>query len=95
MKVSNLVIAISAVVLLVSGAVQAQETYKHNPHNQNFLSKRPYHEPVTNNVNKSNDEFEGATLERDEITEKERAAVKTLKVLRMHQLSRRGYHEAN
>ena len=95
MKVSNLVIAISAVVLLVSGAVQAQETYKHNTHNQNFISKRAYFEPVVNSVEKGTDEFEGATLERDEITEKERARVKTLKVLRMHQLSRRGYHEAN
>ena len=86
---------ITTASILVSGAVQAQETNKHNPHNQNFLSKRPYHEPVTNNVNKSNDEFEGATLERDEVTENERAAVKNLKVLRMHQFSRRGYHEAN
>ena len=95
MKLSNLMVMITTAFILVSGAVQAQETNKHNPHNQNFLSKRPYHEPVTNNVNKSNDEFEGATLERDEITEKELARVKTLKVLRMHQLSRRGYHEAN
>ena len=95
MKFSNLIVAISAAVLLASGAVQAQETNKHNPHNQNFISKRPYHEPVTNNANKSTDEFEGATLERDEVTENERAAVKNLKVLRMHQFSRRGYHEAN
>jgi len=95
MKVSNLVVVITSVVLLASGAVQAQETSKHNPHNQNFISKRPYHEPVTNNANKSTDEFEGATLERDEVTENERATVKNLKVLRMHQFSRRGYHEAN
>lgn len=95
MKFSNLIVAISAAVLLASGAVQAQETNKHNPHNQNFISKRPYLEPVTNNANKSADEFEGATLERDEVTENERAAVKNLKVLRMHQFSRRGYHEAN
>ena len=95
MKVSNLVVVITSAVLLASGVVQAQETNKHNPHNQNFISKRPYHEPVTNNANKSTDEFEGATLERDEVTENERAAVKNLKVLRMHQFSRRGYHEAN
>ena len=92
MKVSNLVVAITSAMLFVSGAVQAQETSKHNPHNQNCISKRPYHEPVTNNVNKSTEEFEGATLERDE---NEQAAVKNLKVLRMHQFSRRGYHEAN
>lgn len=95
MKFSNLMVMITSALLLVSGAVQAQETNKHNPHNQNFISKRPYHEPVTNNANKSTDEFEGATLERDEVTENERAIVKNLKVLRMHQFSRRGYHEAN
>ena len=95
MKVLNLVVVITSAVLLVSGVAQAQENNKHNPHNQNFISKRPYHEPVTNNANKSTDEFEGATLERDEVTENERAAVKNLKVLRMHQFSRRGYHEAN
>ena len=95
MKVSNLATLITAAVLLVSGAVQAQESNKHSPHNQNFISKRPYHEPVTNNASKFAEEFEGATLERNEVTESERAAIKTLKVLRMHQLSRRGYHEAN
>ena len=89
MKVSNLVIAISAAVLLVSGAVQAQETYKHNPHNQNFISKRAYFEPVVNSVEKGTDEFEGATLERDE---KGQAAVKNLHILRLNQLSKRSFY---
>ncbi len=92
MNVSNLVVAISAAVLLASGAAQAAETNKHNPHNQNFISKRPYHEPVTSNTSKTAEEFEGATLEQDE---NEKAAIKNLKVLRMNQISRRGYHEAN
>jgi len=89
MKVSNLVIAISAVFLLVSGAVQAQETYKHNSHNQNFISKRAYFEPVVNSVEKGNDEFEGATLERDE---KGQAAIKNLHILRLNQLSKRSFY---
>ena len=89
MKVSNLVIAISAVVLLVSGAVQAQETYKHNSHNQNFISKRAYFEPVVNSVEKGADEFEGATLERDE---KGQAAIKNLHILRLNQLSKRSFY---
>ena len=89
MKVSNLVIAISAVFLLVSGAVQAQETYKHNTHNQNFISKRAYFEPVVNSVEKGTDEFEGATLERDE---KGQAEVKNLHILRLNQLSKRSFY---
>ena len=89
MKVSNLVIAISAVVLLASGAVQAQETYKHNTHNQNFISKRAYFEPVVNSVEKGTDEFEGATFEDDE---KGQAAIKNLHILRLNQLSKRSFY---
>ena len=89
MKVSNLVISISAVVLLASGAVQAQEAYKHNSHNLNFISKRAYHEPVTNNVEKATDEFQGATLERDENGQ---TAIKNLHILRVNQLSKRSFY---
>ena len=92
MKVSSLVIALTSVLLVTSGVLQAQETNKHNPHNQNFISKRPYHEPVTQNASKTAEEFEGATLEQNE---NKKAVVKNLKILRMNQFSRRGYHEAN
>lgn len=93
MKSLNLAVMITSVVLLTSNLAQAKGQDHHNAHNQNFISKRPYHEPVKNHTDtsKTSDEFEGATLEREELDENERAAIRNLKVLRMNQLSRRPY----
>lgn len=93
MKSLNLSVIITSAILLASGLAHAKGQDHHNAHNQNFISKRPYHEPVTNNTNTSKigDEFEGATLEKEELDENERAAIRNLKVLRMNQFSRRPY----
>jgi hypothetical protein len=46
MKSLNLAVILSTVALLVSGAAFAEDTYKKNVHNQNFMSKRPYAQPL-------------------------------------------------
>ena len=82
---------VSTAALLVSGTVLAQDTYKNNAHNQNFMSKRPYAQPLPDNAYEKNNEFEGATLIRGEVEESESAINKHTQVQRMNQLSKRPY----
>ena len=91
MKSLNLAVIISIAVLLVTGAAQAETTYKNNAHNQNFISKRPYHQPLPDSAYQKGNEFEGATLERGEISEEERVLNKKNQIQRMNQLSKRPY----
>ena len=90
MKSLNLAVIVSSAVLLVSGAVQAEDAYIKNVHNQN-LSKRPYHQPLADSAYQKENEFEGATLVRGELSEDETAVNKHQQVLRMNQLSKRPY----
>ena len=87
----NLAVIISTAALLVSGAALAEDTYKNNAHNQNFMSKRPYAQPLPDSAYEKSNEFEGATLIRGEIEESERAINKNTQVQRMNQLSKRPY----
>ncbi|MES2500940.1 MAG: hypothetical protein V4605_01090 [Pseudomonadota bacterium] len=90
MKNLNLAVIVSAAVLMVSGTVNAEDTYTKNVHNQN-LSKRPYHQPVPDSVYQKANEFEGATLVRGELSDDENAVNKHQQVMRMNQLSKRPY----
>lgn len=89
MKITTLILAISAITLLSMGAAQANEVNNHSTHNQNFVSKRAYHEPVNNSVEKPAEEFEGATLE---LNDGDRAAIKNLHTLRLNQISKRSFY---
>ena len=89
MKSLNLAVIVSTVALMLSGAASAEDTYK-NVHNQN-LSKRPYHQPLPDSAYQKGNEFEGATLVRDELSAEEVAVKKNQQVMRINQLSKRPY----
>jgi hypothetical protein len=91
MKSLNLAVILSTVALLISGAAFAEDTYKKNVHNQNFMSKRPYAQPLADGAYEKNNEFEGATLILGEIEENESAFNKNIQLQRMNQLSKRPY----
>jgi hypothetical protein len=91
MKSLNLAVILSTVALLVSGAAFAEDTYKKHVHNQNFMSKRPYAQPLADGAYEKNNEFEGATLILGEIEENESAFNKNIQLQRMNQLSKRPY----
>jgi len=90
MKSLNLAVIVSTVALMMAGAVQAEETYTKNVHNQN-LSKRPYHQPLPDSAYQKGNEFEGATLVRGELSEEQIAVNKNQQVMRLNQLSKRPY----
>ena len=90
MKSLNLAVIVSTVALMMAGAVQAEETYTKNVHNQN-LSKRPYHQPLPDSAYQKANEFEGATLVRGELSEEQIAVNKNQQVMRLNQLSKRPY----
>ena len=91
MKSLNLAVILSTVALLISGAAFAEDTYKKNVHNQNFMSKRPYAQPLADGAYEKNNEFEGATLILGDIEENESALNKNIQLQRMYQLSKRPY----
>ena len=90
MKSLNLAVIVSTVALMFAGAANAEDTYSKNVHNQN-LSKRPCHQPLPDSAYQKSNEFEGATLVRDELSEAEVAVKKNQEVMRLNQLSKRPF----
>lgn len=90
MKSLNLAVIVSSAMLLVSGAVMADSTYTKNVHSQNF-SKRPYHQPLPESAYQKANEFEGATLVRDQLNEDGNAAEQKQQAQRLNNLSKRPY----
>jgi len=78
---------LTAVALLSSQAVLANEQAKSNANIQN-LSKRPYEQAVTNAAPNADAQWEGATL-----IDQETAAEKNNKTLRLHMLGKRPFAE--
>lgn len=91
MKKLNLAILMASVTLLTTGLAQAEEVHKKAGHHQNFISKRPYHQPVVERAAPQADEFEGATLVRDEVSDVDNAAQKQQQIMRLNQLSKRPF----
>ncbi|MDP3088636.1 MAG: hypothetical protein Q8M99_10680 [Methylotenera sp.] len=89
MKVLNLVVVVSSAVLLMSGVAHANVSSKNNVHNQNFISKRPFHQAVENNVQRKDQQWEGATLIADQASED--VMLNDHKILRLNMLSKRPY----
>lgn len=90
MKSLNLAVIVSSAILLVSGAVMANDTYTKNVHNQNF-SKRPYSAPLPDSAYQKANEFEGATLVRGEVSEDGNAVDQKQQAQRLNNLSKRPY----
>lgn len=91
MKSLNLAVVVSSAILMVSGAVHAEDAYKQSVHNQNMMSKRPYAQPLPESAYQKSNEFEGATLIRGEGEADESALGKNKQVQRLNQLSKRPY----
>lgn len=89
MKALNLVAVVSSVVLLMAGAVHADETYKNNTHNHHFMAKRPYQQVIANSDQKKDQQWEGATLIDDEV--KGDIGSKNRNTMRLNMLSKRAY----
>ena len=88
---SKSLIGLAAALLLITGAVQAGDDKAQNVINQN-LSKRPYQEaPVESNANKA-ENFEAATLVKDETAE-QKAGPSKYQQLRIRMLGQRPYME--
>jgi hypothetical protein len=90
MKTLNLAVIVSAVALMVSGVVHAEDAFKKNVHNQNF-SKRPYAQPLPDSAYQKANEFEGATLVRGDVNEDGNAVNQKQQAQRLNNLSKRPY----
>lgn len=87
MTTMTLASVLTAVALLCSQAVLANEQQNSNANIQN-LSKRPYEQAVTHTAANADAQWEGATLIKQET-----AAEKTNKTLRLHMLGKRPFAE--
>jgi len=93
MKSINMIVATTMALLLTTGLTQAADETNQNIINHN-LSKRPYQEaPAAATVNKA-DEWEGATLIKEEATEKQAGPTQYQK-FRIHMLGQRPYMQGN
>jgi hypothetical protein len=89
MKSKSLITLISAAALLVAGTTHAEGNFKNNAHHQNFISKRPYQQVVTNSDQKKDQQWEGATLISDQASDDVVAGSRH--TLRLNMLSKRPY----
>ena len=62
MKTLNIAAIISTAVLLGAGSAHAEDAFNKNAFNHHFIAKRPYQQIVTNNSEKKDQQWEGATL---------------------------------
>lgn len=85
MKSIKLALIVCSTLIVAATSAIAQDDYVKNAHSQNFMSKRPYHQPLPDSAYENKKEFEGATL----VSEDESASKN--QTLRMHMLSKRAY----
>lgn len=90
MKSLNLTVIVSTAMLMMSGAINAEETSTYQAQ-QNF-AKRPYHQPLPESAYQKQNEFEGATLVTED-NDEAKADVSKHKQLRINMLGRRPYVE--
>jgi hypothetical protein len=91
MKKLNLALIVSSATLFASTLANAEVPHQQSAHQQNFISKRPYHQPVVERATPQAGEFEGATLVRDEVSDADIATQKQQQVMRLNQLSKRPF----
>lgn len=90
----KLSVLLSTVLLTVTSIAQAETNIDHeesaNRLNHNFSSKRAYHAPVDlTNANKTEEQFEGATLVPNDEDSVDSKKARHLKQLQMHSIGRR------
>ena len=88
---SKSLIGLAAALLLVTGAVQAGDDKAQNVINQN-LSKRPYQEATAESTANKAENFEAATLVKEEAAEP-KAGPSKYQQLRIRMLGQRPYME--
>ncbi|MES2500941.1 MAG: hypothetical protein V4570_10405 [Pseudomonadota bacterium] len=88
---SKSLIALAAAILLTTGVVQAGDDKASNIIDQN-LSKRPYTEPASDSNTSKVDNWDGATLIKQEAGE-EKAGPTKYQQLRIRMLGQRPYME--
>jgi len=88
MKTLNIAAIVTSAVLLAAGAAHAEDTFKKNAFNHNFISKRPYQEVVANNTQQKDQQWDGATLIANPADE---ANLNNQSRLRVNMLSKRPY----
>jgi hypothetical protein len=88
MKTLNIAAIVTSTLLLVAGAAYAEESVKHNAHNHQWMSKRPYQQTI---ANKSQDQqWEGATYIADGSMTSE-SHLKNQQAFRLHNLGKRTF----
>lgn len=93
MKSKGLIGVVTAALLLTVGATQAEDSREHNIINQN-ISKRPYQAATPDASANKAEQWEGATLVKDEVRE-EKATPTQYQQLRIRMLGQRPYMEGN
>ncbi|MDP3087923.1 MAG: hypothetical protein Q8M99_07085 [Methylotenera sp.] len=71
MRTLNIAAIFSTAVLLAAGAAHAEDAFKKNDYNHNFMSKRPYQAAVANTVQQKDQQWEGATLIASPVVEED------------------------
>ncbi len=84
-------IGLTAVLLFTAGVIQAGDDKAQNILNQN-LSKRPYQEAPAESVDNKGDNWEAATLVKDQAT-KQKSGPSNYQQLRIRMLGQRPYME--
>ncbi len=90
MKTLKIAAIISTAVLLGAGSAYAEDAFNKNAFNHHFIAKRPYQQIVSNNSEKKDQQWEGATLianpeSNDEVN------LNQQNKLRLNMLSKRPY----
>jgi hypothetical protein len=88
MKTLNIAAIVSTAVLLAAGAAHAEDAFKKNDYNHNFMAKRPYQAVVANTAQQKDQQWEGATLIASPADE---ANLNNQSKLRLNMLSKRPY----
>lgn len=90
MKASKFAVVLSSAVLLASGLAQAESAFDNNAHQNQFVAKRAYHQPLADSVSQQGAQWEGATLIKATDANQEILSNQH-KALRVNTLSKRPY----
>ncbi len=90
MRAFKLAVVLSSAVLLASGLAQAESKFDKSTHQNQFISKRAYQQPLPDSAYQKDVQWEGATLV-NEIDGEEQNRLNQQKTLRVNMLSKRPF----
>ena len=90
MKASKFAVTLTSAVLFASGLAHAESAFQDQANQNQFVSKRPYHQPVVDRSNQNDGQWEGATLVKQGDAGNE-PGLSQQKTLRVNALSKRPY----